>query len=67
MKIQLFWDLSVHQRFAHFLNLEKYKTHFILRLLQRLFGIIRPIMSNASHAKLPLEVEKGGFKNLLMP
>ena len=29
--------------FSHLLNLEKYDMYFILRLLQRLFGIIHPI------------------------
>ena len=31
--------------FAHLLNLEKFEMYFVLRLLQRLFGIIHPIHS----------------------
>ena len=60
---------SVHpSTFPHLLNLGKYETYFILRLLLRLFGIIHPIHVNhaVSHAELPLEVEMGEFKNLLL-
>ena len=37
--------------FSHLLNLVKYGTHFILRMLQRFFGMIYPFTQNACHAE----------------